>query len=48
VEPDYLLDLEICFSRSWTPFPNGGVWGDSPSTTVTRGARGGGGGGGGG
>jgi hypothetical protein len=31
VEPDYLPDSEVCFSRAWTPFPNGGgVGGISP------------------
>jgi hypothetical protein len=29
VEPDYLLDSEVCFSRAWTPFPNGGCGADS-------------------
>jgi hypothetical protein len=40
VEPDYLPDSEVCFSRAWTPFPNGGCGGDFPPKTV----RGGGGG----
>jgi hypothetical protein len=30
VEPDYLLDSEVCFSRAWTPFPKGGCGGISP------------------
>jgi hypothetical protein len=30
VEPDYLLDSEVCFSHAWTPFPNGGCGGISP------------------
>jgi hypothetical protein len=41
VEPDYLPDSEVCFSRAWTPFPNGGVWGVLPPTTVSRGVQGG-------
>jgi hypothetical protein len=42
VEPDYLPDSEVCFSRAWTPFPNGGgVGGGFPPTTVTRGVQGG-------
>jgi hypothetical protein len=44
VEPDYLPDSEVCFSRAWTPFPNGGCGGDFPPTTVARGVQGGGGG----
>jgi hypothetical protein len=41
VEPDYLPDSEVCFSRAWTPFPNGGCGGDFPPTTVARGVQGG-------
>jgi hypothetical protein len=26
VELDYLPNSDVCFSRDWTPFPNGGVW----------------------
>jgi hypothetical protein len=45
VEPDYLPDLEVCFSRAWTPFPNGGCGGISPPQLSPRGSRGGGAGG---
>jgi hypothetical protein len=30
VEPDYIPDLEVYFSCSWTPFPNGGGLGGFP------------------
>jgi hypothetical protein len=30
VELDYIPNSDVCFSHSWTPFPNGGVWGISP------------------
>jgi hypothetical protein len=41
VEPDYLPDSEVCFSRAWTPFPNGGVGGISPPQLSPGGSRGG-------
>jgi hypothetical protein len=44
VEPDYLPDSEVCFSRAWTPFPNGGVWGGFPPHNCRQGGPGGGGG----
>jgi hypothetical protein len=45
VEPDYLLDSDVCFIHAWTPFPNGGVWGVggiSPSQISPGGSKGGG------
>jgi hypothetical protein len=40
VEPDYLPDSEVFFSHAWTPFPNGGVWGDFTPGTSVRGSKG--------
>jgi hypothetical protein len=46
VEPDYLLDSEVCFSRAWTPFPNGGCGGSKgglfPPHNCHQGVQGGG------
>jgi hypothetical protein len=42
VEPDYLLVSEVCFSRTWTPFPNGGVGGGFPPHNCCQGGPGGG------
>jgi hypothetical protein len=42
VELDYLPDSEVCFSYSWTSFPNGGVGGISPPQIVSKGVQGGG------
>jgi hypothetical protein len=30
VEAHYLPDSDVCFSRAWTPFPKGEVWGVFP------------------
>jgi len=40
VEPDYLLDSEVCFSRAWTPFPNRRVWGGFPPPNYLQGGPG--------
>jgi hypothetical protein len=44
VEPDYLPDSEVCFSRAWIPFLDGGCGGDFPPLLVVKGGPGGGGG----
>jgi hypothetical protein len=41
VEPNYLPNLEVCFSRGWTPFPNGGCGGAFPQKILSVGSRGG-------
>jgi hypothetical protein len=42
VEPDYLPDSEVCFSRAWIPFLDGGcVGGDSPPLLSSGGSKGG-------
>jgi hypothetical protein len=38
VEPDYLPDSDVYFSRAWTPFPNGGCGGDFPPQLSPGGA----------
>jgi hypothetical protein len=40
VEPNYLPDSEVFFSRAWTPFPNGGCGGDFPPQLSPRGGGG--------
>jgi hypothetical protein len=42
VEPDYLPDSKVCFNRAWTPFSNGGLWGDFPPNNSLQGVQGGG------
>jgi hypothetical protein len=39
VEPDYLPNSEVFFSRVWIPFPEGGVGGIPPPQYLTPGGR---------